>query len=320
MLLSIVVACGGLVEEGTASDRQMPLDPRFIGGSGSLLGAGGSLGATGGVSAAGGSPMSSGGSGIVPVEPSNCELPIDIGKAVGTSYSGVLDQNDAGEYQGNCGGFGQEAVFLFTAPQDGTFSFDTRFSGIDTTLSVVNRDCYGITLGCNDDTYGSDSEVLVDLYQGQVVALAVEAYDGGVGPYTLNVNQKFNRCGENLGLKLGSPLVATPLALPNNDGESFNECGGSDAVAVFGWSAPAAGWFEFSTDGSNFDSVLTLRDGCGGTQIGCNDDGSDGFTITSKLDYFLEEGQELVIEVSSFNGSPYYEGEGPYLELNIEAH
>jgi hypothetical protein len=235
---------------------------------------------------------------------------------------GTLDQSDGGIYFGDCGGDGQEAAFRFTAEEAGRYVFDTRGSGFDTVLNVVNRDCYGITLSCNDDTFDVESQVLVDLYGGQTVMVLVESYDGGTGSFALNIRQETISnigCGVDLGRDLGSPIVAQPVSVRDTEGQVSNDCGASEPVAVFRWQAPTSDWYAFSTLGSNFDTVITLRDGCPGEEIMCNDDNNVSFDTTSRLSYYLGEGQEIMIEISSFNGSAFFEGPEATLELSIEA-
>ena len=75
-------------------------------------------------------------------------------------------------------------------------------------------------------------------------------------------------------------------------------------------SAPSAksatGTFTFDTDGSDYDTVLHLRDGnCSGPELACSDDDLPGYL--SSLTVELTQGQEITVVVSGFNGRP----EGP---------
>ena len=79
-------------------------------------------------------------------------------------------------------------------------------------------------------------------------------------------------------------------------------CGGSSAeeqtVQFF---VQQAGKFGFSTDGSDYDTVLYAKDTCGGAEIACNDD-ENATTKTSKLTLTLNAGQSIIIVIDGANG------------------
>jgi hypothetical protein len=73
---------------------------------------------------------------------------------------------------------------------------------------------------------------------------------------------------------LGAPLVSASTAAQADDFAS--SCGGLGAGdTVYGWQAPADGWFVFHTEGSNFDTVLTVLDADCATELACSDDVSN---------------------------------------------
>src|SRR5690606_28193588 len=76
--------------------------------------------------------------------------------------------------------------------------------------------------------------------------------------------------------------------------------GGDSAPEVaFGFTAPAAGPYRFSTRGSGFDTVLYLREAtCSGRELACNDDGDPAGW--SALEVVLEAGQRVVAVVDGF--------------------
>ena len=88
--------------------------------------------------------------------------------------------------------------------------------------------------------------------------------------------------------------------------EGENRAGGSCAQggrgpeASFAFTAPAAGIYRFSTDGSVFDTVLYVRRDCadGATELGCNDDGGEG--TRSQLDVQLARGQTVTAFVDGY--------------------
>jgi hypothetical protein len=80
-----------------------------------------------------------------------------------------------------------EATYLFTAPADGSYTFDTAGSGFDTVLYLLDSTCGGIELACNDDAAPVDvtSAVTIDLFADQQVVVVVDGY--GIGSFVLNV-------------------------------------------------------------------------------------------------------------------------------------
>jgi hypothetical protein len=73
--------------------------------------------------------------------------------------------------------------------------------------------------------------------------------------------------------------------------------GGTGAKDIaFRFIAPEAGVYEISTVGSDFDTVLSIRDGCDGEELACNDDVSRSVT-QSIVEITLEECQTIIIIV-----------------------
>jgi len=110
----------------------------------------------------------------------------DIGGAVGASVasgnSGVGDD----DLDPSCGlGNAADQAIRFTAPAAAQYTFDTFGSAYDTVLSVWS-DCATQT-SCNDDTGGLQSEVVLNLAQGQAVIVLVDGYNGATGNWVLNV-------------------------------------------------------------------------------------------------------------------------------------
>jgi hypothetical protein len=105
-------------------------------------------------------------------------------------------------------------------------------------------------------------------------------------------------CGaRDLGSRIG-PSLATGAT---TGGASTLEgtCGGADVdEAVFTWVAPADGDYDFSAEGSDFDTVLYVREGlCTETELGCNDD-SD--TLQSLVTVTLRAGQRVTVVLDGF--------------------
>lgn len=182
---------------------------------------------------------------------------------------------------------GPEAVWIWAAPFDGQFTFDTVGSSFDTVLTVLDGVCEGGVLGCNDDTVELWSSVTVKLSAGQPVTLLVEGLGEQVGQISLRINETEppppTMCepAVDLGSELGG-FAASTLFGVNNE---FGSCGGDASPELMAtWRAPFAAEFRMQTTGSNFDPVIYVRLGdCHGPELVCNDDFN---ALESQVDLF----------------------------------
>lgn len=171
--------------------------------------------------------------------------------------------------------FGPDAVWVWTAPFDGVFRFDTVGSSLDTVLTVFEGYCGGGALGCNDDTVQLWSQVDAELLGGTTVTAVVEGLGGQVGHIALNITA----------VDEPPPPPCTLIDIGSQLGEFFGDTQfGSDVFngscvgvaapeLAFLWTAPFPGTFRLRTFGSNFDPALYVRVGdCDGIEIACNDD------------------------------------------------
>ncbi|MES2642988.1 MAG: hypothetical protein V4850_26120 [Myxococcota bacterium] len=111
------------------------------------------------------------------------ELGSPMGAAIVTGTT--VGQGD--DYTSECATYATEDVaWLWTAPADAVYTFDTVGSVYDTVLAIEQGDCSDSELGCDNDTTGTASEVSVALLAGEEVAVQIDGYDGS-GEYVLNV-------------------------------------------------------------------------------------------------------------------------------------
>ncbi len=79
--------------------------------------------------------------------------------------------------------------------------------------------------------------------------------------------------------------------------------GGTGAPDIaFRYTAPEAGRYEFSTERSNFDTVISVREGCDGAEIACNDDVARGVT-QSRVQVTLEACQTVLVVVDGYSAA-----------------
>jgi hypothetical protein len=123
-----------------------------------------------------------------PAEVASC-TPFAVTDALPLTVSGQV-QGDAGALEPSCALFGShgEVVYELVAPDDGTYRFDTRGSEADTILQLLDGDCSGAELACNDDPDDGElsAQLEVPLVAGQHVLLVVDSFDGA-GSYVLGV-------------------------------------------------------------------------------------------------------------------------------------
>jgi hypothetical protein len=197
---------------------------------------------------------------------------------------------------------GGEAGFLFTAPADGAYTFDTLGSSYDTVLTLLEVGICGV-LACDDDGGGGSlSQIAAYLAAGQTVLVIVDGFNGQEGPFTLNIDAAAQGVCPNGALMGMLPLTVTGSTAGAGD-DVPGACGGGGGQDIaFTFTAPADGTYSMNTQGSSYDTVLQVRDGgCGGPVLACNDDTPPG--TYSALAVPLLAGQTVVIVVEGFAGA-----------------
>ncbi|WP_437578046.1 MXAN_6577-like cysteine-rich protein [Sorangium sp. So ce887] len=118
-----------------------------------------------------------------------CAKPIDLGSTVPQTVSGLtlLQPNSAAPRCTTSSG--NDRVYRFTAPADGTYIIDTVSSTFDTVLHVHDGDgCTGAELACNDNASGVASRVSVTLTAGQVITIIGDSRSSSSGNLVLHIN------------------------------------------------------------------------------------------------------------------------------------
>lgn len=79
------------------------------------------------------------------------------------------------------------------------------------------------------------------------------------------------------------------------------QAGGRDVA--FQFTAPAAGRYEISTVGSRFDTVVSVRRGCDGAEVVCNDDARPGRETGSTVLVELAACETVIVVVDGFSSA-----------------
>lgn len=99
------------------------------------------------------------------------------------------------------------------------------------------------------------------------------------------------------------PLTLEASTAGESDDFGGSGCGrGGDGAPdlAFRYTAPAAGLYELSTEGSPFDTMLSVRRGCDGEEITCNDDIERGRVTASRLTVELAACETVVVVVDGY--------------------
>ena len=145
---------------------------------------------------------------------------------------------------------------------------------------------------CALPIFGDASQVSVTVGSGDVVVVGVEA----AGAWTLSAWE--GDCPEySIGQETG--VVGSTSAAE----ETYtSECGSVQAAITLRWVAPSSGTWTFSTSGSSFDTILSLRENtCDGAEISCDDDVSTS-ELTSEVTTSVSAGDVVTIVIGGYEG------------------
>lgn len=134
--------------------------------------------------------------------------------------------------------------YFWTAPANGTATFDTLQSGFDTLLAVYTSGSLAtlVPVASNDDSGGTlQSSVTFTAVSGTTYRIAIDGYSGAAGAITLHWN-------------LGSSVVATPVITPNGGVYNF-----SQSVSLS--CATAGASIYYTTNGTTPTSTSTAYTG-----------------------------------------------------------
>ncbi|QDV07970.1 hypothetical protein Poly30_35060 [Planctomycetes bacterium Poly30] len=208
--------------------------------------------------------------------------------------------------------------FKYTASADGTATFSTCGSALDTEIGVYEgSDCSTFTnLGCNDDSCGLQSEVTVPVTMGNVYHVQIGHWNTTSGTYgagMVTITETPSGGGPTNDTCL-SPDTATvgTITYDNtmatssgfNGGGSCSTGANSNNQDLFYTFTPAdGGTYQIDTQGSTFDTKLSVHDGsdCMATCLAYDDDGGSG--LQSLITLELNAGQTVLIQAGAFSSN-----------------
>lgn len=106
-------------------------------------------------------------------------------------------------------------------------------------------------------------------------------------------------CSDAVSITTDIPYDGTTLG---STGTDLSSCGFNDSYDVWNRYVPAAGGaVTISTDGSSFDTILSVYEGCGGKELACNDDYSLENPY-SQIVLNAVKGKTYLIRIAGFDG------------------
>ena len=201
-----------------------------------------------------------------------------------------------------------ERRILWVAPEDGTYAV-TQLPGANySSVTVLLDGCQGNQGLCLPPDNNLEVHGEFEAFAGQEILFVSEWSPDTPDDITFVVESLGSgSCGEDLGSTL--PLVVQGTTMGSGD-DFEGSCSGTPAPEVeLQWTAPAAGNYQFSLEGSDYDTLMYIRDGgCDGPQLACNDDTMtmSGLELWSTINLDLSAGQTVSIFVDAYSGVGNY--------------
>jgi hypothetical protein len=230
---------------------------------------------------------------------------LDSTVPVGASWSSESSAIDVFQ---QCTFAQNERRFLWYAPDDGLYQVSHETGDLFSNLAVLLG-------GCSPDTdflcQQGPEPIVFEAFAGQEIVFVSEWDFGQQTDISLLV-EAFNTGGPGCGAELPSQVPVVVGGTTNGAGDQYiGSCASNPVSEVeYWWTAPATGSYLISMDGSNYDTMLYVREGgCDGEELGCNDDTFDGQQVYlwSSLPLDLVAGQTISIFVDGYSGTGTYQ-------------
>lgn len=191
----------------------------------------------------------------------------------------------------------------FTPQHTGYHTISLCGSSFDTTLAVYNN-CSGSSIACNDNMCDTQSEVVVDLTAYETYLIRIAGKANKTGDYVILASERFTQpandeCASAIEVYEDITYLGDTTGAMGDTGSS---CGYYfDFYDVWHTFTPAESKdYLIGLCGSDFDTVISLYDTCGGTEITCND---DSCSSQSQLTASLTSDQTYLIRISGYDGA-----------------
>ncbi|HEX6625989.1 MAG TPA: hypothetical protein VF064_19890, partial [Pyrinomonadaceae bacterium] len=236
-----------------------------------------------------------------------------------TTGSNIGATKEAGEPFHAFNPGGASVWYKWTAPSTRTVDFSTAGSNFDTTLAVYKSTTAGLVeVASNDEASAtlSTSRATFDAVAATVYYIAVDGYNDGVTTATGSITLQWSATPVPANNNFASAQVlaaaTTGSATGTNRGATLetsepyhaNDDGGKSVW--YKWTAPSTGNIEFSTAGSNFDTLLGVYTGTAVNALtgvaGNDEEDFNAGVHTSRVVFSAVAGTVYYIAVDGFDG------------------
>jgi hypothetical protein len=224
-----------------------------------------------------------------------------------TNGSNIGNTQEVGEPAQS--GVTNSAWWSWRAPSTGTVTFDTQGSNFDTYLSLfTGNNLPNLSLVAADDDSGEGLTSLLtrNVTAGEIYQIAVDGWSGNTGQIALNITAP-PPPNDNFANAIAL-TDETANSTGSNHGATIEEGEPAQSGLVnsswWSWTAPSSGFFQVDTEGSDFDSYLSVFTGTevnNLTLIGADDDG--GLGLTSLYNLNATAGTTYPIAVDGWSNS-----------------
>jgi hypothetical protein len=166
-------------------------------------------------------------------------------------------------------------------PYSGRLEVDSCGSSYDTVVSLYYYE-FGVFFArdCDDDSApcGANASLANDYFgEGSIAYIRVSGYNGNRGNVQINVRAipANDTCEAPATVGAGTWYGNTTSATASNYPASCHTSATGDIW--YSYTPSCAGLVVLDTIGSNFDTVLSIYEGCGGAEVTCNDDSFGGY-------------------------------------------
>ncbi len=208
---------------------------------------------------------------------------------------------------------GHSVWFLWKAPATGVAYVNTKGSTFDTVLGLykkgtASRPYQLIAANDNDPSGGVTSSVNFNAVKDTIYKIAVDGVGGVTGMALVTVGvPPANDSFANRMILSGDRFATTGTnaAATTEAGEPQFPGGGGIHSVWYSWTAPVSGDYIIDTNGSNFDTLLSIYTGGSLSALQLvaeNDDIQDGVLRQSQLIVSLQGGVTYQIAVDGYGG------------------
>ena len=171
---------------------------------------------------------------------------------------------------------GDDVELAWIAPTTGHYRFHTIGSTFDTVLGLYDG-CGGAQLSCDDQGGGGGlSSLVMPVTAGVPYVVVVDGWNDASGTFALAIEPQLSSCNDaDLGAAVGLGIGSGNNLGANDDTQPGCTATTGQDVA-FQWTAPSTDNFRIDTFGSDFDTVLYVREDCGGAELVCNNQAGGG--------------------------------------------